>query len=87
MSSPSGEIQMAALLDATVNGTEWSNVALANKHEALLYCMPSKLALTKDEEVAIVNNYIHDDDTAGYWPLGLIVLQAMQATFPCTTGQ
>jgi hypothetical protein len=87
MSSPSGAVEMAALLDAIINGTQWSNAALANHNEALLYCTPDKLALTQDEEVAIVNNYIHENNTAGSWPLGLIALNAMQATFPCPASQ
>jgi len=87
INSPTGHVEMAKLLDAMITGFEWANADLGNEHKDLLYCEPNKLPLTQDELVAIVNNYIREDKTQGYWPLGLTALSAMQETFPCPTGQ
>ena len=86
INSATTRVAMAALLDATIDGFEWTNSALESEHRESVFCMPVNLALTQGEEVAIVNNFIHQKKPNPTLPLGFIALMAMQMTFPCPSS-
>lgn len=78
-----GEIASKALLVGMVNGFLWANTELVHRGEAPLYCQPSKLTITIDQQVQIFQSYVRNNPDTRDYPPGLIMLQAMRLTFPC----
>ena len=70
-------------LVGVVDGFGWVNAELSINGQNKLYCQPTKLALEPDQIVSIFMNFSkkwHGDSKA---PAGMIMLLALQETFPC----
>jgi hypothetical protein len=75
-------------IQGTVNGLAWANGVLAQNGAPPLYCQPSKMALTGEQVLDILNRYLDERlaEKSKKWegiPLGLGVLFALQEVFPC----
>lgn len=67
-------------------GLSWANAELKTNERPLLYCQPSGLPITKDGYVAILNNFLKKETEKQMYEsfsVGLILLKALQDTFPC----
>lgn len=68
-------------------GMGWANIALVNRGEAPLYCQPGKLAITMDNYIMILDNFIEDAKKKNKYraedPVGMYMLIGLQRTFPC----
>jgi len=68
----------------TQNGMSWANSALRmQRKEDPLYCVPDNLVLTGEQIVDILRRYLNEEPSAGERPYGLVMLVALQRTFPC----
>ena len=84
-----GEARMVTTLyiHGIFEGFLWANGHLSFSHERNLYCQPSNLSLTSDQEISMMDEYIesHPDDKD--LPVGLIAVSAAIYTFPCPTAR
>lgn len=79
--------QMALLiLDGYANGMEWANTELESRGDALLFCAPRKLAITAEQNADILRQYIKTPpgSRVADLPAGIVLLNALRATFPCS---
>jgi hypothetical protein len=67
-------------------GLSWANAELRDRGDQQLYCPPANLAITRDQYFSIFREYAE----ANSWvksmtakARGLIILKALQDTFPC----
>ena len=68
----------------TQNGMSWANSALrTQRKEDPLYCVPSNVVLTGEQIVDILRRHLKEDPSAEEVPYGLVMLLALQKTFPC----
>ena len=58
------------ILNAYANGISWANTVLASKDRTKLYCPPSKLAITPEQNAAILRDYIRDEPSVASAPAG-----------------
>ena len=70
-------------LSAYENGLGWANAHLENEGQRRLYCPPGQLALTPDQVVDIFRRFVARNPEAGNSPAGMVLLFALQDTFPC----
>lgn len=64
----------------------WANEYSAGKGRPRLYCQPDHLALTAQQYVAIMSNYIHrhpETGKANFASFEGLLLNALVDTFPC----
>lgn len=73
------------ILDAYSNGMDWANSELQSRNTPRLYCAPRNLAITANQTADILRQYLKSPDgsVTSHLPAGLILLRALQATFPC----
>ena len=75
-----------AILGHEVDGMDWANTALKESRKELpLYCVPANLALTNNQLIDIVRRMRTDVPSLGKSPVGLVILFALQKTFPCSS--
>lgn len=67
------------------SGLLWANSQLQQNGSPKLYCQPVKLSLTGDELVRILEEFgkAKDHPKADEYPLGMVMLKALQRVFPC----
>ena len=71
-------------ISRTQNGMSWANSALrTQRKEDPLYCVPSNVVLTGEQIVDILRRHLKEDPSAEEVPYGLVMLLALQKTFPC----
>ena len=78
--------QFADLVTGAGEAYGWVNVVNRGKGLPVLYCPPSKLALTSDQYIAILESHVRDKRADGDLPghaVLLVLLNALEATFPC----
>lgn len=62
----------------------WVNVVNESEGHDALYCQPSKLALRVEQVWDIVLRFLESTEKYDKQsPLGIVVLRALQSTFPC----
>jgi hypothetical protein len=61
----------------------WANTMLKNRKQPLLYCQPDHLTLTDTQVIDIIRQAMIDKPKWGDFPVALMVLLALQRTFPC----
>jgi hypothetical protein len=71
------------LLHSYAQGMEWSNTELESQGKAPLYCAPSKLAINGEQHADIFRKHVKDNPYVGKYPAAMVLLDALQATFPC----
>ncbi len=71
------------VLGATENGLSWANSALSHDHHQRLYCAPGKLAITDEQDVDILRRHVKEHPEHQTAPYGLVLLLALELTFPC----
>lgn len=64
-------------------GLLWANTMLKKRKQPLLYCQPDRLTLTDTQVIDMMRQAIIDKPKWGDFPVGLMVLLALQRTFPC----
>ena len=75
-------------LSRTQTGMSWANSALrTQRKEEPLYCVPSNVVLTGEQIVDILRRHLKEDPSAEEVPYGLVMLLALQKTFPCNVEQ
>jgi hypothetical protein len=67
-------------------GMDWENSILQHDHRVALYCTPPKLNLTGNQLVDMVRRYTTDIKPADILPVGLVMLDALETTFPCDSA-
>ena len=71
-------------ISRTQNGMSWANSALrTQRKEDPLYCAPTNVVLTGEQIVDILRRHLKEDPSAEEVPYGLVMLLALQKTFPC----
>ena len=70
-------------IDGMVTGLSWANVVLKSQGRSRLYCPPPDLALTNEQQIDILRRGVADEPGWGTYPVGLIMLQALQLAYPC----
>jgi hypothetical protein len=75
-------------ISGVAEGIRWSNVAVQSfKHDTPFLCPPAKLALTQDNYIQILDDYITKHDVKSLFgedgPLEFILLMALLEVFPC----
>lgn len=74
-----------ALLVAYTDAYGWVNLALEKEGRPLLYCVPPKLGLMPEQAGGILRRYVKTHPRKGKYPASMVILEAMQETFPCPT--
>ena len=69
-------------------GVEWANTVVSNRGQSPLYCAPGKLAITTENFLQILQDYIEKNPEiikplGPDLPIGLLLLKALQDAFPC----
>ncbi|WP_435199208.1 hypothetical protein [Qipengyuania sp. 902] len=60
-----------------------ANADLESKEQPKLYCVPIHLALTPEQNRGIFEDYLARSPEMGEFPYFMIMLSALQDTFPC----
>lgn len=69
-------------LKGIVTGLEWANSAIEQR--GAIFCQPRDLASTIEQSEAIIGSYmVGASEEARAYPLGMVMMQAMIARFPC----
>jgi hypothetical protein len=66
-----------AYLNGVATGVIWTN------HLRPIFCLPPKLRLTQQQNVAIVIEHIRQHPEHGNLPLPVVMLVGLKETFPC----
>jgi hypothetical protein len=71
------------------NGLLWANAVLRANKQGQLFCRPSDLRQGPDDVLAIFDAFIAGSrvQNLGQYPVGLVLLKAMQDHFPCKPGE
>lgn len=64
-------------------GFSWALSLVVYEGQKAFYCPPQKLAMTPDQIVSVMRNYVIKNPDDGDLPAGLALLNAIQETFPC----
>ena len=68
-------------------GFAWANAYLQLRGQKPLYCQPEKISLEWGNYLQVLDRKLKDDDYMKQVPLdrflGLVLLRALQETFPC----
>jgi len=64
-------------------GLGWANTELESRRMPQLYCQPPNLALTYQQNIAILEAFVHQDQKSLDLPAGFILLEGMKLAFPC----
>lgn len=78
-----GDKLMLYVLDGYANGLLWARTAVEVETGFKLYCPPGKLAITPDQNRAILQQHVTNVPSQGELPAGMALLRAYRATFPC----
>src|SRR5215813_1761033 len=70
-------------LDGVREGIIELNVVLEEKRQQRLFCLPEKLALTVEQAEDIMMRQAEKITDPDQLPIGLILAQGLQETFPC----
>jgi hypothetical protein len=70
-------------LDGVREGIIELNVVLEEKRQQLLFCLPEKLALTVGQAEDIMMRQAEKITDPEQLPIGLLLAQGLQNTFPC----
>jgi len=68
-----------ALLDAMATGISWANSHI----DKPMYCPPSNLAITSQQHMEILRQYIQHSPSRGDYPAGAVMIRALEYAFPC----
>src|SRR5579859_7962650 len=71
-------------LSETENGMSWANTELRARGQPRLYCVPEKMAMSPDQADTILRSYLDEHPEQAKYPVALILLRAMEETFPCS---
>ena len=71
------------ILDGYTNGMDWMNTELGAIGQPLIYCAPTNLSITADQNADILRKHVQANKWIGESPAGLALLEAYKATFPC----
>lgn len=74
----------AAWVQGVTTGMSWMNSELEFNGKERIFCAPEKLAITTDQYIDILRQYLKTDKTVAKMPLGLAVLISLKETFPCS---
>jgi hypothetical protein len=75
-------------LAGNVNGISWAVNIIKSLNEGqadinYLYCPPSKLAITLQQDINILKRYIKEHPQYADLPLGMVLAGAFKEIFPC----
>lgn len=65
------------------NAYLWANAYNENVMAPKIYCQPENLALQLDQEIDIYMRYLESNSKDMDVPVGIVVMKALVATFPC----
>lgn len=72
-----------ALVHAYTDGYGWANAEIKGKGQPALFCQPDKLAITGAQATDILRRFLAEDPDSGNYPMGMIMLKALQDALPC----
>lgn len=72
-------------LSVIENGISWANASLSAKRHILLYCPPRLMVLTGGQILDMVRREVASDIGMGNYPVGMVVVMALEKVFPCPT--
>jgi hypothetical protein len=79
-----GDPYAALAIHNVVDGFDWANGELTNSKARQLYCLPTKLALTTEQETDILERYLRENAAAySAGPFELALLKGLEEDFPC----
>lgn len=62
-----------------------ANAWLASKNRPVMFCVPNKLAVTPDQTVRILRDYLAYHPSSNSIDVSTVLLGAFEYTFPCTS--
>jgi hypothetical protein len=65
------------------NAMSWANSAAMHDQGFYIYCPPDNLALADQQDIDIIRRHLVARPEHGNLPYGLVLLTALQMTFPC----
>lgn len=71
-------------ISGVVEGFAWSNGFLRVSGLSPHYCQPPRLALTEEQAADILRRQVQSDPGLATEPMGLALMEALKATFPCS---
>ncbi|MBL96139.1 MAG: hypothetical protein CFH06_01843 [Alphaproteobacteria bacterium MarineAlpha3_Bin5] len=77
------------IVGATGRALSWANSKLRVEGRNPLYCRPDKLIMNNEQYLLMLKNAVKKNPTLGTYPvnaLGMIVLDILIDTFPCSKG-
>lgn len=77
---------MRDILSMLETGISWANADLASSHRQLIYCQPSKLAITGEQALDLMRREVNENSWLANFPIGLVLVAALKKTFPCPPG-
>jgi hypothetical protein len=83
---PQDKYMESLYIAGMVEGLTWANGELAARHSEPLFCQPANLDLTLDQDLSIVDGYIERHPETPEQRLGILVVLALEETFPCRSG-
>jgi len=81
--SNEGHVLATAFIAGNANGLSWANTELRDRGLKPLYCQPPTLSITPDQDVQIMRDHIRRYPKLADFPAGVVMMIALQATFPC----
>ena|ERR1700677_3918125 len=71
------------ILEWIASGMVLANSDLHSNHRQLIFCQPSKLALTGEQLLDMIQREMQDEPAIAEYPVGFVVLQSLKKIFPC----
>jgi hypothetical protein len=71
------------ILGATSNGISWASTKAMHDGQPGIFCTPNNLALADQQDIDILRRHVFSHPDHAKYPYGLVLLLALQETFPC----
>lgn len=84
--STPGKQTLEIIVMATGSGIRWANAGNIGNGLRPLFCEPMDQSLTMDDQMALLRAEIIRRPDLGEKPLGLVMLQTFEDSFPCSQG-
>jgi hypothetical protein len=78
-----GDVLPSQLLLSYTEAFGWINARLQIAGKPLLYCVPPKLALRREQAGSILREHVKLHPKEGAYPASMVMLSAMEEAFPC----
>jgi hypothetical protein len=78
-----GDPGMFAFFAGSLSSLNWANAELKATGHPELFCPPTSVVLSVQQEVDVASKHLKDTPGDGQRPVGSVVLQSLKEAFPC----